>query len=83
MLAAAPVLVVEDPAQAGMGRPGGGQRLADGGGLDRELAAPAGVGRQQRGQADPYGGYVATLRQSTRAKLAGRRDQLSPSSALV
>lgn len=83
MPAATAGLVVEEAAQLWERVSRGGQRGADGSRLDCEVPAPTGVRRQERGQPDLDRGYDATLRQSTRAKLAGSRDQVSPSSALA
>ena len=82
MPAAAPLLVVQQAAQLRERVPRCRQRGADGGRLDYEVPAPAGVGREECRQPDLDAGYDATFTQSTRAKLAGSRDQLSPSSAL-
>jgi hypothetical protein len=80
--AAASFLVVQQAAQLRERVSRGHQRRADGGRFDNEVPAPAGVGREECRQPDLDAGYDATFTQSTRAKLAGSRDQLSPSSAL-
>jgi hypothetical protein len=77
------VLAVQETAHTRERVPGGRQRFADRRRLDCEGTVPACVGRQERGQPDFDGGYGATLMQRTRAKLAGSRDQLSPSSVLA
>lgn len=83
MPAAAAVLVVQQAAQVRELVPRGGQGAGNGRRLDGEVPAPTGVRRQERRQPDLDPGYDATLTQSTRAKLAGSRDQFSPSSALA
>lgn len=75
--------LVQQAAEVRKRVPRPGQCSTDRVGLNAELTAPASVGGQQRGQPDGDGGYEATFTQSTRAKLAGSRDQLSPSSALA
>jgi len=81
--AAAALLVVQEAAEVRKGVPRGNQRRADAGRFHAEVPAAAGVRGQKRRQPDFYAGYDATLTQVTRAKLAGSRDQLSPSSELA
>jgi hypothetical protein len=81
--AAAPFLVVEKAAQLWERVPSSRQRGADGRRFDDEVPTPACVGGEECRQPDLDPGYDATFTQSTRAKLAGSRDQLSPSSALA
>lgn len=83
MPAAPAALLVQEAAEIGKGITCLGQSPADRVGLDAELTAPSCMGCQQGGQPDGDRGYEATFTQRTRAKLAGSRDQLSPSSALA
>jgi hypothetical protein len=81
--AAASPLVVQQAAQLRERVPRGRQCGTDGGRLNNEVPAPARVCGEECRQPDLDAGYDATFTQSTRAKLAGSRDQLSPSSALA